>query len=76
LQRSGFAVRTKREAVRWHRRDPIEAFGIAGLLAVGFFVGASIGALAATRIDSELLRKLFGLFFLVISLHMIFGRHR
>jgi uncharacterized protein len=50
-------------------------FVVAGLLALGFFFGASIGALAATKIDAEILRRVFGTFLLIVSLHMIFGSH-
>ena len=62
-------------AIRYYRAGYVD-FSVAGLLAAGFFVGASIGAIAATRIDSETLRKVFGAFLFIVSLHMIFGRHR
>ncbi len=50
-------------------------FTVAGLLALGFFFGASIGALAATKIHAEILRRVFGVFLLIVSLHVIFGNH-
>jgi uncharacterized membrane protein YfcA len=50
-------------------------FQVAALLAVGFFLGASLGALAGTRIHADILRRAFGLFLLVVALHMVFARH-
>lgn len=61
-------------ALRYYRAGHVD-FTVAALLALGFFFGASIGAIAGTRIHAELLRRLFGVFLLVISLHMVFGRH-
>jgi uncharacterized membrane protein YfcA len=61
-------------ALRYYRAGHVD-FGVAALLAVGFFFGASIGALGAVRLHGDLLRRIFGAFLLVISLHMIFGRH-
>lgn len=61
-------------ALRYYKAGYVD-FRIAGLLAAGFLLGASIGAFGATRIDSDLLRKLFGGFLLLVSLHMIFARH-
>jgi uncharacterized membrane protein YfcA len=50
-------------------------FNVAAWLALGFFLGASLGAIAATKIDAHTLRRLFGVFLLLVSLHMIFARH-
>jgi uncharacterized membrane protein YfcA len=50
-------------------------FKVAGLLALGFFFGASLGALGATKMQAEALRRVFGVFLLIISIHMILG-HR
>lgn len=61
-------------ALRYHRAGHVD-FATAGLLALGFFFGASIGAVMATRIHGELRRRLFGIFLLLVSVHMIFGRH-
>ena len=61
-------------ALRYYRAGHVD-FTVAGLLAVGFFVGASIGAVIATRIEGHILRKLFGAFLFIISLHMMFARH-
>jgi uncharacterized protein len=61
-------------ALRYYRAGHVD-FQVALLLALGFFFGASIGALAGTRIHADILRRLFGVFLLAIALHMIFGRH-
>ena len=61
-------------ALRYYRAGHVD-WTTAGLLALGFFFGASIGALIATRIHGELLRRIFGGFLLLVSLHMLFGRH-
>ena len=61
-------------ALQYYRAGQVD-FLVAAWLALGFFVGASIGALAATRIHGEILRRMFGGFLLMVSLHMIFGRH-
>ena len=61
-------------ALRYYRAGHVD-FTVAMLLAFGFFVGASIGAIVATRVNADLLRRLFGIFLLLIALHMTFGRH-
>jgi uncharacterized protein len=45
---------------------------IAALMCVGFFLGGLIGAKFAVNIPDQILKKIFGIFFLVISLRMIF----
>jgi uncharacterized protein len=47
-------------------------FKVAGFLCVGFVIGGLIGAKFAVNMPEQLLRKIFGIFFLVISLRMIF----
>jgi uncharacterized membrane protein YfcA len=61
-------------ALRYYKAGYVD-FGVAGLLALGFFFGASLGALGATKMHPEVMRRVFGAFLLIISLHMIFG-HR
>lgn len=59
-------------ALRYYRAGYVD-FPVAGLLALGFFFGALVGALGATRLDADVLRKVFGVFLLIVSLHMVFG---
>ena len=47
---------------------------IAMWLAAGFMLGAAVGAMAATRVQSDWLRRGFGLMLLIIALQMVFGR--
>jgi uncharacterized protein len=61
-------------ALRYYKAGFVD-FKVADFLAAGFFLGASIGAVGATRVNAELVRRAFGAFLFVVSLHMIFGRH-
>ena len=61
-------------ALRYYKAGYVD-FTTAGLLALGFFFGASVGAIIATKIQGDTLRRIFGAFLLIVSLHMIFGRH-
>jgi len=47
---------------------------IAGLVALGFFLGGLLGAKFATGLSNQTLEKIFGLVLLAISLKMIFAR--
>ena len=49
--------------------------GVSMLLALGFFVGAPIGAYFATQWHPDLLRKVFGAQLFLISLHMMLAKH-
>jgi len=46
---------------------------IACLMAAGFMLGGLLGAKVATAIDGTRLRRVFGIFMLLVSLKMIFG---
>jgi len=61
-------------ALRYYRAGNVD-FSVALLIALGFFFGASIGAFGATRIQSDALRRVFGVFLMIVALHMVFGRH-
>jgi uncharacterized membrane protein YfcA len=61
-------------ALRYYHAGHVD-FKVAGLLALGFFFGASLGAIGATRMHADILRRVFGVFLLIISVHMILG-HR
>ena len=61
-------------ALRYYRAGQVN-FAVAGLLALGFFFGGYIGGMFATRINGEMLRRMFGAFLLIVSLHIILGSH-
>lgn len=47
---------------------------IAAALAVGFLIGGYLGGRFATAMPGYILKKIFGLFLLMVSLRMIIGR--
>lgn len=47
---------------------------IAALICLGFFVGGLLGANLAHHLPSPLLKKIFGVFLLLVSLNMIWGK--
>jgi len=48
--------------------------GMAGFICLGFFVGGLIGASFIQNIADPLLKRLFGIFLLIVSLNMIFTK--
>ncbi|MFA6186674.1 MAG: sulfite exporter TauE/SafE family protein [Phycisphaerae bacterium] len=49
-------------------------FKIAGFLCIGFLLGGLLGAKLAVGLPAPLLKKIFGIFLLVISLKMLFSK--
>jgi uncharacterized membrane protein YfcA len=47
---------------------------VAGFICLGFFFGGLIGAKLALPIPDQILKKMFGVLLLVISLRMIFTK--
>ena len=47
---------------------------VAVILCIGMFLGGYIGGFAANHMPAELMRKLFGVFLLLVALKMIFGK--
>ena len=45
---------------------------IAGLMCLGFLIGGLLGAKFAIAIPEQILKKIFGIFLLIVSLRMIF----
>ncbi|MCE5339901.1 MAG: sulfite exporter TauE/SafE family protein [Planctomycetaceae bacterium] len=45
---------------------------IAGLMCIGFLIGGLIGAKFAVGIPEHILKKIFGVFLLIVSLRMVF----
>lgn len=60
-------------AIRYYQAGHVK-IGIAGLLCIGFFVGGYIGANMIQNMADPTLKKLFGVFLLLISLRMIFAK--
>ena len=44
------------------------------VIALGLFIGAYFGALAAGKISDILLKRIFGAFFLILALRMLIGK--
>jgi uncharacterized protein len=58
-------------AIKYHQAGNVNLkFGI--IIAAGFLVGGYIGASIAQPMPEDILRKLFGVYLLVIALQMIF----
>ncbi len=47
---------------------------MAGFISLGFFVGGLIGAHLIKRLPDPLLKKIFGVFLLIVSINMSLGR--
>lgn len=60
-------------AVKYYKEGNINLkFGL--LVAMGFFIGGYLGAIIAHKIPESLLKKLFGIYLLLIAIKMIIGR--
>jgi uncharacterized membrane protein YfcA len=59
-------------ALEYYRRGYVR-LPVVAWIALGFLVGAFIGALVADQVPGAVLRRLFGLLMLFISLQMLFG---
>ena len=60
-------------ALRYYQSGNVK-LGIAALICLGFFFGGLIGANIAQGLSEPLLKKLFGIFMLLVAVRMIFGR--
>jgi hypothetical protein len=58
-------------ALRYYYSGNVK-LGMAGFICLGFFIGGLIGADFVQNVPDSLLRRLFGVFLLVVSLRMIF----
>ena len=47
---------------------------VAVILCIGMFVGGYFGGYVANHVPAELMRKLFGVFLLLVALKMVFGK--
>lgn len=59
-------------ALRYYYSGNVK-LGMAAFICIGFFVGGLIGAHFIQNVSEPLLKKLFGIFLLVISMRMILG---
>ena len=48
--------------------------GMAGFICIGFFIGGLLGAELVQKVSDPMLKRLFGVFLLVVSLNMIVGK--
>jgi uncharacterized membrane protein YfcA len=58
-------------AMRYYYSGNVK-LGMAGLICLGFFVGGLIGAQFVQNVPEPLLKKMFGVFLLMVSLRMVF----
>ncbi len=60
-------------ALRYYHSGNVK-LGIAGLICLGFFVGGLIGANFAQGLSGPLLKRMFGIFLLLVSINIILGK--
>lgn len=60
-------------ALRYYYAGNVK-LGMAGFICLGFFIGGLVGANWVHNLSDPMLKKLFGIYLLFISLNMILGR--
>ena len=60
-------------AMRYYQKGQVN-LSVAAFICLGFFIGGLLGADLAQLISGSILKKMFGLFMLLVSLQMIFGK--
>lgn len=60
-------------ALRYYYSGNVK-LGIAGFICLGFFIGGLIGANMIQNLSDPILKRLFGIFLLFVSLEMILGK--
>lgn len=60
-------------ALRYYYSGNVK-LGMAGLICLGFFAGGLIGAHFVQNLSDPLLKRMFGVFLLLVSINMILGR--
>jgi uncharacterized membrane protein YfcA len=60
-------------ALRYYYSGNVK-LGMAGFICLGFFIGGLIGASLIQNLADPALKKLFGIFLLLVSLRMILGK--
>lgn len=59
-------------AIKYYKEGNLN-LGIGILIALGFFIGGYFGALIAHKIPDFILKKIFGIYLLLVAIKMIFG---
>lgn len=60
-------------ALRYYYAGNVK-LGMAAFICIGFFIGGLIGAQMVENVADPMLKKIFGVFLLVVSLRMIFWK--
>jgi uncharacterized membrane protein YfcA len=60
-------------ALRYYYSGNVK-LGMAGFICLGFFIGGLIGANMIQSVSDPLLKRLFGIFLLFVSIEMILGK--
>ena len=60
-------------AMKYYQQGNVK-LNMAAFICLGFFVGGLIGAIYVEKIPDPILKKVFGIFLLCISVKMIFGK--
>lgn len=60
-------------AIKYYQAGHIN-LKIAGLIALGFFIGGFFGGTFAQQVSDPILKKIFGVFITIIGLNMFFGK--
>ncbi len=60
-------------ALRYYYSGNVK-LGMAGFICIGFFVGGLIGAHFAQNISEPVLKKMFGVFLLIVAVNMIVAK--
>jgi uncharacterized membrane protein YfcA len=60
-------------ALRYYYSGNVK-LGMAGFICLGFFIGGLIGANFVQNISEPVLKKMFGIFLLVVAMNMILGK--
>jgi hypothetical protein len=60
-------------AIRYWQAGNVK-LSVAAMLCIGFFIGGLIGANFVQNISEPVLKKMFGIFLLVVAMNMILGK--
>jgi len=60
-------------AIKYYQAGNVD-LRIAGLICIGFFIGGLFGASLVAPVPDQLLKKIFGIFLIVVALHMIVSK--